>query len=385
MKEYLRQLIVDGDSRKAIEELLKIAKGLTDQRSHKDTIMLSARYNTYEREERNGTTSKEELRIVLANINKALLEIIEQLPDDHFTVQPGSSALEPSDRPPIVVTSSTTNVGPNKKSIWLGIVTLISAGVLFAVMVIYQDSLGNAGPLGEMFFLLLLGILAGVAFFEFMPSKAEGDGKVFGMNLKFSGPILAGIAVAVGGYLILQNSSKGPFGFTVSLQQDKSLQIPSTYPPLENAKLLLRLGDEWKPAYVDSNGDASFRNIASDYRNKLVAGRLDARHWKLNVDSVKLTGVSQVMSLVPDGSLEVISGYVEDFKTGQRLENATIRVQGIETTSKKFGAFTLKLPLDKQLKFQKIEAYHLKYNDYEGSDVPIETKGEIVIPMKSKK
>jgi hypothetical protein len=75
---------------------------------------------------------------------------------------------------------------------------------------------------------------------------------------------------------------------------------------------------------------------------------------------------------------------VEDFKNGQRIAAASVRVQGIEVTTDKFGEFSLKLPLGKQLKFQTIRAYHPKYNDFELSEVPVETSREIPIVMKPK-
>ena len=300
---------------------------------------------------------------------RAFLNFIDQLPDkiiDGFVLKNEDSDIKTvSENTPSTIPSEPTN-----KSIWLGIVAFLGAVGLFAVMVIFQDSLGNAGPLGELFFILLLGILAGVAFFEFMSSKAESNGKILGMNIKLSGPIIAGIAVALGGYLFLKNSSQGPFGFTVSLQQDKTLQIPATHPILEEAKLLLRLGDEWKPAEVDANGDAHFRNIASVYKNQLIKVRLDARYWSLKKDSIETKGKSQTLFLQPDGSLSKIIGKVKDGTTAEPLKGVTVEALGIAIQSDTLGNFKLHIPLDKQRIEYEVNAYLQGYVPFKGNATP---------------
>lgn len=81
MKRQLRALIAEGKTARAINELLLITERLDDQDFHNEALMQAARHETYAREKRLGASSAEEQGLALAQINHALLEIVERLPD----------------------------------------------------------------------------------------------------------------------------------------------------------------------------------------------------------------------------------------------------------------------------------------------------------------
>ena len=76
----MHRLIALGKTKKAIGELLRITaeSQLTDL--YEETLLQSARYETYSKDKRLGTSDSESQEIVIARINEALLQIIDQLP-----------------------------------------------------------------------------------------------------------------------------------------------------------------------------------------------------------------------------------------------------------------------------------------------------------------
>ena len=154
-------------------------------------------------------------------------------------------------------------------------------------------------------------------------------------------------------YLVTRNHQT--FEFTVHLKRKPGAEISLTYPPLKNAKLILQLANESKPAEVKSlgkyAGEADFKNIAANYRNQLVAVSFadiaDLNrpiYWRLLPDSVRLDGKDQTLWIVPDGSLSHIRGKVMDAITAQPLSGVILDMEGITDTSDSNGRYELHIP-----------------------------------------
>ena len=94
MKQALKDLIANGRTQQAIKQLLAIGEQTEDSEWEKEVLQQSARYNEYAKGQRLGTTSFEQKDISLAQINQALLELIDQLSDDEETVSIISSAQQ---------------------------------------------------------------------------------------------------------------------------------------------------------------------------------------------------------------------------------------------------------------------------------------------------
>ncbi len=78
LKAYLSQ----GKIRKVIDLLLVKSKSVEEGDMHNEMIALSGRHNTLLKEERQSLLSQEEVKRERANINKALLSIIDELPEN---------------------------------------------------------------------------------------------------------------------------------------------------------------------------------------------------------------------------------------------------------------------------------------------------------------
>lgn len=84
-KLHLKDLIANGKTEQAIEQLLKISSQL-DKDLQEDILIQSAKFKTYQKERLQGTTSKEELHILLIQINQALIAIINDLPEGNLII-----------------------------------------------------------------------------------------------------------------------------------------------------------------------------------------------------------------------------------------------------------------------------------------------------------
>jgi Effector-associated domain 11 len=200
-KSDLKRLVAEGKTKEVIDSLTSIAKQLGDSSLQNDVVQQGSRLVALQREENSGTISFENAKMTRARIERALLVLIDKLKEPLPSIQQGSDPVQI-----IIPVSSSSNselqVGPSKRSLWFGAVCLFAVVSVFIVMVSLQGKMGNAEPLGEMLFIVLLGILAGVAYFQLIGgSAAESDGKWLGMNLKFRGPIVVGVLVAVGSFV----------------------------------------------------------------------------------------------------------------------------------------------------------------------------------------
>jgi len=76
MKEKLTEYISQGKTKDAIEELLRVTKDKDE--TNQEVVLVSARFEQYEKEKLLGISTDEQQRAELANINLTLLKIIEQ-------------------------------------------------------------------------------------------------------------------------------------------------------------------------------------------------------------------------------------------------------------------------------------------------------------------
>lgn len=81
MKLRLQQLIAEGHTKAAIEQLLRITEKPAYSDLREAALLQSARYQEYARGKRDGTSTEEAQGIALARINEALLQLIAELPE----------------------------------------------------------------------------------------------------------------------------------------------------------------------------------------------------------------------------------------------------------------------------------------------------------------
>jgi Effector-associated domain 11 len=80
MKQTLRNLIADGKTKQALDQLRQLH--LVDTDLNAEVVQLAARFSTYERQLRMGVEDPSVLGIELRKINSALLSVIDRLPVD---------------------------------------------------------------------------------------------------------------------------------------------------------------------------------------------------------------------------------------------------------------------------------------------------------------
>lgn len=86
MKPTLKNLIAGGNTRQVIEILLRETTSLSNTDLHKEVISQSAFYSRYKHQQLSGIYTEEQDRIEIAKINRALLTIIDQLPDNSNSI-----------------------------------------------------------------------------------------------------------------------------------------------------------------------------------------------------------------------------------------------------------------------------------------------------------
>jgi len=95
LKQTLQQLIAQGKTGQAIDQLLQRTEHSGDTELREEVLMQSARYRDYAKARRLGTSSAEDQQTALARINQALLHISNQLPEDGDGDRSGGRRVKP--------------------------------------------------------------------------------------------------------------------------------------------------------------------------------------------------------------------------------------------------------------------------------------------------
>lgn len=366
VKDTLNQWLAAGETERTIEALQFIVETSNDKQLRRDVTFHASRFNSLLKDRRNGIIDAAFYSLQLNNIRVALQDLIETLPDD--ATLPDNMFRPPSSsgsRPPAIDSDSRVSTPPISPNIpWMvGLALLIGSATVLVGFVPCPS------PSEENIFRLLMAIgAAGVA--TILPG-------IFHLEIK---NFKAGSAIGVFALVYLVNPAgvvknddkcnKLPFEFTISLPKDKNLPLSAQYPTLANAMLQIRLDNKWESSEVDANGDAHYRSIAGDFKNRKVAARLAARYWKLAQDSITLNGKSQALFILPDGSLSKVEGKVMDIRTGSPLSGATVEILNISTLTDANGNFILEIPLQKQTAEYVVDILLKGYKPYRGNATP---------------
>ncbi|MBL7798326.1 MAG: carboxypeptidase regulatory-like domain-containing protein [Saprospiraceae bacterium] len=203
---------------------------------------------------------------------------------------------------------------------------------------------------------------------------------------------LGGLILIAALIFVVNRLFRGPFAFNIKLMPDPGIELSPAHPPLENAKLILHLGNKTEPIKVEPiskySGEADFKGIAPDYRGQLVQVQLEDAaglnrpvYWKLAKDSVLLDGETQTLLIVLDNSLGVIRGSVKDAHRAQPIPGATVETRGISATSDSLGRFTLRIPLELQQAEYEVTAIKTGYKATIRNVRPASPKPELTILM----
>jgi hypothetical protein len=321
----VRALIAQGKLEEALEAMAA---------HFPDTTLQLSRLRTAKRERNLHIISSDEWNRTLAQISAAALDMLENpaSPSPPASAVPAPPVQAPKDAPP--------SVSPHISWI-LGLVLLIgSAATLLAAFPCPTSNEARAFSI-----LMALGA-AGVA--SVLPGL---------FHIEMTG-IKAGSALGVFVMVYLLNPAnainddsrcqKQPFEFTIALMPDKQLRLSPQYPKLNEATLKIRLANKWEPAPVNAEGDADYKSIPGDFKDSAVALQLTARNWRLERDSVVLSGKSATLTLVPDGTLGRVTGRVWESDGSTPIADASVEWEDMSAKTNARGAFALDVPVEKQ-------------------------------------
>lgn len=82
MKKTLQNLITQGKAKAVLQKLLAYAEQSKDEDLKEEVLIQAARFEQYQLGKRRGITTAEEQKIGIAQINQALLQLIDQLPEE---------------------------------------------------------------------------------------------------------------------------------------------------------------------------------------------------------------------------------------------------------------------------------------------------------------
>lgn len=344
-KHDLKALVASDEIQKTLDILLENTS-IIGQSLHDDVIHLASRFTGYRHQKNSGTVSHEQLELTLNHIRAALNDLISRLPNSEFSVSSVTTIISP------MSTNGTKDNHSLKSSIsWIvGLALLVGITMLLVFV---------PCPTNAQFFAFRISLaLAAGGLATLLPG-------MFNFNLNSNVKAVGSMGFAVMVYLVNPTlfvaggrcADTQPFNFTVRLQTQN---LPD-YPPLKGGNLKIWVADDYKKPELNSDMVAVVKGIAVTEEGKRVDAYLEnAAHWKLSVDSVVLSNVSQTLLAIPDGSLAEVSGKVKSSKEGIPVEDVEVEIEGMKDTTDERGNFSLSILLTHQKGEYSLSATPLK-------------------------
>lgn len=313
-KSNFHQIIAENRLDEAIRSLLSLTQGT---HRHRDALLLSAQYNEYKNLQIQGTESSAELALRRNKIAHALLQLVDELPEDSDTATPTPT------RP----TSPTTDTGrlPSKMPFWF------SVGAFAVLLAISLFVPGWAQQNNALSKTLLALAAAGVA--ATLPGFLNFE---VGNTVKAGGALAAFVLV----FLVGPAKEEAPGSLSVQL---RPLPPSKLYPALKVVELEIWHKNEWLKGKFSEEGVADFKNLAPEIVGQTVALRWKAEYYRPLRDSLLLTPPAAVLEWEPDGSLERVFGKITDPK-GMPLPGVSVEVEGLLDTTDAQGNYALRIP-----------------------------------------
>ena len=164
-----------------------------------------------------------------------------------------------------------------------------------------------------------------------------------------------------------------PYQMKVNITEDKDYNIPKL--PFEKGILYCEYADNSLQTFslTTENNSVFLNDIPYKYRNTNVHVVFESDGY-LTIDT--LVPVQKAFSLFirRNNDLGMVFGRVTDFKTGNPVENATVRLQDLETRTDASGRFRINIPFEKQDKAQRVQVFCDGYAVWEGYYRPSPTE-----------
>ena len=95
-KAVFRELIAKNQNEKVIEALIQVAKKIENKDISNSIILLSNKFENYIRDSRDGVLSQEQQEVSLSKLNGAILNLIDDIPEESFHLIKGAASQQPA-------------------------------------------------------------------------------------------------------------------------------------------------------------------------------------------------------------------------------------------------------------------------------------------------
>lgn len=196
------------------------------------------------------------------------------------------------------------------------------------------------------------------------------------------------LAILVGVFWNSLFPTSGPGSITVQVKGATEIE-QSSLP--EKGEVLVEVQGVTRTGQINNLGEVTFKELPGDWFEvgsyaKITFSDPGNEPYRVsNPDSTyQLNREATIPVVVKLDGLDKVMGIVKDFNSGDPVEGVRISVNGIEAFTNSYGEFDLKIPPEKQKKFQTLRAMKDGYQMYELSDIPMQTSNEIPILLKQK-
>ena len=136
------------------------------------------------------------------------------------------------------------------------------------------------------------------------------------------------------------------FQMNVEIDMEASIAVHPEYPPLsKEARVRIYFPSKTIEKEVTFTNEMLFTEISNNLKNTKCKAKLIDPYWQLSSDSLQLKKGNVLLEIQPNERLAIINGQIKSYITNKELQDATIKVEGLQTTTDKNGYFNLKVPI----------------------------------------
>ncbi|MEM1325955.1 MAG: carboxypeptidase-like regulatory domain-containing protein [Bacteroidota bacterium] len=345
-KDELLKMIDEGK----MKPVMKVLKHATahDQTLHDQVVDAEKRYDDLKQPKTITDASPRSADAVQSYdiINNDLKRVAQQLPDNVSVTDDIASLIYNSDQTPQNESLPRVETLPNEPTDRTSRLEVI-LGVIFLLIGLTVALLVDCPTTTQLFVIRLFLALGAAAFAAIIPGVLNVTALKSIISAGGGLAVFALVYFLNPGEDMAQEGCDQTFDFRVRLQVER----PSAdYPPLQDAELKLFIGDDYREVDINSeSGVYDFRSLPNAVLETTAVAQLEADFWTLQSDEITISEATPTITIIPDGTLETITGRVLD-EAGNPVADARVDL-GIprgQTTTGDNGFFELELPLEIQ-------------------------------------
>lgn len=211
-------------------------------------------------------------------------------------------------------------------------------GVLIAALALYLlNVLTDSSSLNYYITLVVVAFGSALALFALQKSFASFESTSQYGTLKLGGPVVVFFLVIIGGYYLPKNN----FDLTINVYDSKTGAITS-------GAIVLSLDDKKEERILDNNGQATFKKILSEYRDKTASIEPKIKNYPATAIEVLIPNKDNVITITLDRNVDstLIHGTVIDNKN-KLVKDATLSFMGgkVKAVLDANGTYEVVLPV----------------------------------------